>query len=170
MTPTIVDANLPKHDTDILYSKTKVFEDSRGKITVRLDWLRRPGEMAITIDYFGYLIQEGMANFYLSVNGIQREFLTLKQELPNRTQRIKIISFHPTEKVDGVNRLQTLSDELMLDSLLFRNAPYYKQFGDVQIEIKFFCHSRWHGDANNNDANFNISFSSPIDGYKLDHF
>ena len=67
-------------DTDVIFSEVKQFVDADGKVEVKLDWLRRPGEMALTVTYYGYLIQEGMVNFYINVNGETREFLTMKKE------------------------------------------------------------------------------------------
>jgi hypothetical protein len=126
--------------------------------------------MAISVTYNGYLTQEGLANMYLRVNGEDRTFVTMKKELKNRAQKVRIMSFHPVLKVKGVNRLASIPDDTLVDSLLFKNAPYYKQFGDINIELKFFCHGRWDGDGNNNNENYQFSFSSPVDGFSMDHF
>lgn len=157
-------------DVNIVYSQTASVVDADGEVRVRVDWLERPGEMAITITYNGYLTQEGMANVYLSVNGEAREFLTMKKELKNRAQKLRIMSFHPTIIENGINRLSRIPDDTLIDSLLFRNAPYYQQFGELVIEAKFFCHGRWDGDGNNNDENYRFVFNSPIKGFSMDHF
>lgn len=157
-------------DVNIVYSQTASVVDAEGEVKVRVDWLERPGEMAITITYNGYLTQEGMANVYLSVNGEAREFLTMKKELKNRAQKLRIMSFHPTISEKGINKLSRIPDDTLIDSLLFRNAPYYQQFGELVIEAKFFCHGRWDGDGNNNDENYRFVFNSPIKGFSMDHF
>jgi hypothetical protein len=126
--------------------------------------------MALTIQYNGYLPQEGMGNFYLDINGERREFFTMRQELKNRAQRTRILSFHPTIKDNNVNRLAQLPADTLVDSMLFRNAPYYKQFGNINVEIIFFCHGRWDGDANNNNQNYRFSFASKIADFSVDHF
>ncbi|MEW6712118.1 MAG: hypothetical protein AB1403_20025 [Candidatus Riflebacteria bacterium] len=165
---------LPGHtamaDLNIVHSQTQKVVDADGEVSVRVDWLERPGEMAITITYYGYLTQEGMANVYLNVNGEAREFLTMKKELKNRAQRLRIISFHPTVVEDGINKLSRIPDDSMVDSLLFKNAPYYQQFGELVIEAKFFCHGRWDGDGNNNNENYRFVFTSPVKGFAMDHF
>jgi len=158
------------NDTDVAGRAQKTVIDQNGEVTVTFDWLARPGEFALTIEYFGYLTQEGMVNAYLSVNGIQREFITLKEELPNRHQRIKILSFHPMDTKKGGKGLKKISSNEMIDYMLFRNAPYYPQFGEVQIEIKFFANGRWDGDGNRNDANYVFNFKSPIKAEVQDHF
>lgn len=157
-------------DLNIIHSQTKTIIDANGKVTVKVDWLERPGEMAITIIYYGYLTQEGLTNLFLSVNGETREFLTMKKELKNRAQKLRIISFHPTVFKDGVNQLAQIPDDTIVDSLLFRKAPYYQQFGELIIEVKFFCHGRWDGDSNNNNENYRFVFNSPIQGTAVDHF
>ncbi len=157
-------------DLDIIHSESKEIIDADGSVSIRIDWLRRPGEMAMTITYNGYLTQEGMANFYLDLNGQTREFMTMKQEMKNRAQKIRILSFHPTQKVKGVNRLVELPEGTVVDSLLFRNAPYYKQFGDLNVGIKFFIHGRWDGDGNNNNENYLFSFTSPVTDMPQYHF
>ncbi len=157
-------------DEDVIASMTRTISDNNGDVTVTCEWLRRPGEMAITIDYHGYLSQEGMANAFLSVNGVQREFITLKQELPNRVQRIRLLSFNPTTQVKGVNRIRPLGPAEQVDYQLFRNTPYYKQFGSVQIELKFFANGRWDGDGNNGEGNYVFEFESPLDDMPKDHF
>lgn len=157
-------------DLEIVHTETQEIVDKEGSVKLRLDWLKRPGEMALTINYNGYLTQEGMVNCYITVNGEAREFITMRQELKNRAQRTRILSFHPTIKEKDVNRLAQLPEDTLVDSLLFRNAPYYKQFGTVNIEIIFFCHSRWDGDSNNNNENYRFSFASPIADFSVDHF
>ncbi len=157
-------------DLNIIHSQTETVVDADGQVSVRVDWLERPGEMAITIIYNGYLTQEGLTNFFLSVNGEAREFLTMKKEMKNRAQKLRIISFHPTVLKKGVNRLAQIPDDTLVDSLLFRNAPYYQQFGELVIEAKFFCHGRWDGDGNNNDENYRFVFNSPVKGFSMDHF
>lgn len=158
------------NDLNIVHSETKVITDADGTVRVRIDYLQRPGEMSLTIDYDGFLTQEGMVNFYLMVNGEIREFSTMKQELKNRSQRIRILSFHPTVRENNINRLADLSDGTVVDNLLFRNAPYYQQFGALNVEVKFFIHSRWDGDSNNNNENFKFSFTSPITDMPKFHF
>ena len=158
------------NDFDIIHSEIKEIVDADGVVALRVDWLRRPGEMALTIIYNGFLTQEGMANFYVKVNGETRDFMTLQQEMKNRAQRLRIISFHPTARQQKVNKLIELPAGTVVDSLLFRNAPYYKQFGALDIEIKFFIHGRWDGDGNNNDENYRFSFSSPIFDMPRFHF
>lgn len=156
---------------DTINSVTKNIEDSNGCVSVKVDWLARPGEIAITVVYDGYLTQEGMVNMYLSVNGTQREFVTLASNNENRKQQIKIISYHPTQLTKGVNKLIQLPEDTIVDYILFRNAPYYSQFGEIDIECKFFCNSRWDGDdANNNDGNYHLTFSSLIKSFPQDHF
>ncbi len=157
-------------ELNIVHSETKKIVDADGEVTVRVDWFESPGEMAITIVYYGFLTQEGMANVYLNVNGESRDFLTMKKELKNRAQKLRIISYHPTVKVKGINRLSQIPDDTVVDSLLFRNAPYYEQFGELVIEAKFFCHGKWDGDTNNNNENFRFVFNSPIKGFAMDHF
>jgi hypothetical protein len=151
-------------DTDVIFSEVRQFVDADGKVEVKLDWLRRPGEMALTVTYYGYLIQEGMVNFYINVNGETREFLTMKKELHNRAQQIKIISFHPTTNDNGVNRLTKLRKDTVVDSLLFKNAPYYSCFGDVNISFIFFANGRWDGDGTKNNENYNFIVKSKIEG------
>lgn len=163
-------AGAQMNDLDIVHSETREITDADGTVRVRLDWLQRPGEMAMTITYDGYLTQEGMVNFYLVVNGQTREFSTMKQELKNRAQKIRFLSFHPTIRENNINRLAQLPDNTVVDSLLFRNAPYYQQFGSLNVEVKFFIHSRWDGDSNNNNENFRFSFISPITDMPKFHF
>lgn len=157
-------------DLNILHSQTQTIVDNDGEVRIRVDWLERPGEMAITVTYNGFLTQEGMVNFYLNVNGEARNFITLKKELKNRAQKIRLLSFHPTEKINGVTKLMRIPDDTNVDGLLFRNAPYYKEFGDMVIEAKFFVHGRWDGDANHNNENYRFVFSSSISGISMDHF
>ncbi|MGM0598269.1 MAG: hypothetical protein ACQETH_00510 [Candidatus Rifleibacteriota bacterium] len=157
-------------DMEIIETQSQTIKDDDGEVTVRLDWLNRPGEMAITVFYNGYLTQEGLTNLYICVNGENRDFVTMKKELKNRAQKLRIISFHPTVKKDGVNRLAKIPNDSIVDGLLFKNAPYYKQFGDVDIELKFFCHGRWDGDGNKNNENYHFKFSSSIKGFVTDHF
>jgi hypothetical protein len=157
-------------DLNIVQTQFQSVKDADGEVKVRVDWFARPGELAITVNYNGYLTQEGMVNMYISVNGEQREFVTMKKELKNRAQKIRIISFHPVVRENGINKLARIPDDSIVDGLLFKNAPYYKQFGDLNIEIKFFCHSRWDGDGNNNNENYQFCFSSEIDGTAKFHF
>ncbi|HMM61929.1 MAG TPA: hypothetical protein PKC25_17560, partial [Candidatus Rifleibacterium sp.] len=79
-----IEAGAQMNDLDIINSETRDITDADGTVSVRVDWLQRPGEMAMTITYNGFLTQEGLANFYIEVNGEQREFMTMKQELKNR--------------------------------------------------------------------------------------
>ncbi len=162
--------NARMSDLDIIHSETKTIQDHEGTVSLTVDWLKRPGELALTVEYFGYLTQEGMVNFYISVNGERREFITLRRETDNRAQKIKLLSFHPTKKIENVNRLMKLPEETLVDSLLFRNVPYYKQFGEMTVEIIFFCHSRWDGDGNKNNDNYRFKFQSPITDFAVDHF
>lgn len=155
---------------DILASQKDTIRDDNGQVTVQIDWLERPGEFALTIDYFGYLTQEGMANLYLEVNGSCREFLTMREELPDRTQRIRILSFHPLKKKAGPNMLKPLPKSSLVDHLLFANAPYYSELGKIHIEVKFFIHGRWDGDGNNNDGNFVFEFANTQKVQIPDHF
>jgi len=158
------------NDLEIVHSETKEIIDQDGIVKIRVDWFKSPGEMALTITYNGYLTQEGLANFYLKINGEQREFLTMRQEMKNRAQRTRIISFHPTIRDKKINRLVELPSDTIVDKLLFKNAPYYKQFGQLDIEIIFFCHGRWDGDGNNNNENYRFSFISDIIDFSVDHF
>lgn len=165
-----VEAGAQMNDLDIINSETRDITDADGTVSVRVDWLQRPGEMAMTITYNGFLTQEGLANFYIEVNGEQREFMTMKQELKNRAQRIRIISFHPTCRIENINRLMELPENTIVDRLLFRNAPYYKQFGELNVALKFFIHGRWDGDSNNNNENFRFTFTSPLTDMPKFHF
>ncbi len=157
-------------DEDVLASRTLTCKDADGEVKVTMEWLRRPGEMALTIEYFGYLIQEGTVNFYLEVNGIRREFCTFQEQLPSRAQRIRFRSFHPTTVHKGVTKLKTLPPGEVVDYLLFRNAAYYPQFGKTHIELKFFAHGRWDGDSNHGNANYVFEFESPVEEKTQDHF
>ena len=155
-------------DTQTVSSSTQTVKKGLGYVSVTVKWLKRPGEMALVINYYGFLTQEGMVNFYIDVNGEQRNFVTFIKEHENRSQSITILSFHPVQLKDGINRLMRIPDNIMVDALLFRNAPYYAQFGDLNIELKFFCHGRWDGDENG--GNYQFSFQSPIDGHNMYHF
>ncbi|MDD2998170.1 MAG: hypothetical protein EOM80_11105 [Erysipelotrichia bacterium] len=157
-------------DLNIVNTVIKEITDADGTVKLRIDWLKRPGEMLMTITYNGFLTQEGMVNFYIDVNGVTRDFMTMKQEIRNRAQRIKILSFHPVIRDNGVNRLAQLPEDTIVDSLLFRNAPYYKVFGPMKVEMKFFCHGRWDGDGNNNNENYCFTFASPITDFPQNHF
>ncbi len=153
-------------DEEPIGTRAHTFVDADGDVTVTVEWLRRPGEFAVTIDYYGYLTQEGMVNCYLRINGTSREFITLKEETPARHQRIRILSFHPT-----IDRgLRPLAPDELVDYLLFRNAPYYPQFGRFEIEMKFFANGRWDGDGNNSNNNYKTAFDCPIDTPAQDHF
>lgn len=163
-------AGAQMNDLEIVHSETREIKDQDGSVKIRVDWLKRPGEMALTITYNGFLTQEGMVNFYMQVNGEQREFVTMRQEMKNRAQRTRILSFHPTKKENNINRLAELPADTIVDQLLFRNAPYYKQFGGLDIEIIFFCHGRWDGDGNNNNQNYRFNFVSNITDFSVDHF
>ncbi|HNX74669.1 MAG TPA: hypothetical protein PLM07_06500 [Candidatus Rifleibacterium sp.] len=158
------------NDCDIIHSESKEITDADGTVSIRIDWLRRPGEMAMTITYNGFLTQEGLANFYIDLNGQTRDFITMKQEMKNRAQRIRILSFHPTRRENGINRLVELPENTLVDSLLFRNAPYYEQFGTLNVAVKFFIHGRWDGDGNNNNENYLFSFTSRIKDMPQYHF
>lgn len=163
-------AGAQMNDLETVHTETKEIIDQDGSVKIRVDWLKSPGEMMLTITYNGFLTQEGLANFYLKINGEQREFMTMRQEMKNRAQRIKIISFHPTKRDKKINRLVQLPADTIVDKLLFKNAPYYKQFGTLDIEIIFFCHGRWDGDGNNNNENYRFSFVSDITDFSVDHF
>lgn len=154
------------HEDSPIAKQSQSISDNDGKVTVTCEWLKRPGEMALTIDYYGYLIQEGMVNFYIEVNGEQREFLTMIKELPDRSQRVRLISFHPIRKKmeKGISALKKLEDHTLVDHLLFRNAPYYSALGKVRIELKFFAHGRWDGDSKKDNGNFVFEFTSPLKG------
>lgn len=167
-------SNLPGYatmaDLNIVHSEVKTITDSDGEVRVRVDWFARPGEMALTVTYNGFLTQEGMVNMFLTVNGETREFVTMKSELKNRAQKIRLISFHPVVNEKGINKLAAIPQDTLVDSLLFRNAPYYSQFGDMDVEIKFFIHGRWDGDGNNNNENYRFSFKSRLSDFAMDHF
>jgi len=167
---TAAQAGAQMHDLEIVHTETKEIKDGNATISLRMDWFNRPGEMALTVTYYGYLTQEGMVNFYINVNGEQREFVTMKQEMKNRAQRVRMISFHPTVKHKKVNKLAEIPSDTVVDHLLFRNAPYYKQFGSCNVEFIFFAHGRWHGDSSNNNENFRVSFESPLTDFPKDHF
>lgn len=162
-------AGIAPRDEDPIAVQKKSIADMDGECTVTVEWLRRPGEFALNIDYFGYLTQEGMVNLYLEINGVRREFLTLTEELPNRHQRIRILSFHPMTGKKGPNGLKKLAPVEMVDYLLFQNAPYYPQFGTLQVQVKFFAHGRWDGDGNRGNENFVYEFQSPIQAEVKDH-
>ena len=163
-------AALGARDEAVVAEKTQTIKDSNGEVRVTWQWLARPGEMAVTIDYFGYLTQEGTVNLYLDLNGVKREFLTMQEELPNRIQRIRILSFHPSVNENGVNVLKTLPAADIVDYKLFKNAPYYPQFGKVRMELKFFANGRWDGDANRNNENYLFEFESAVSDRPTDHF
>lgn len=166
----MVNTSLFANSCDVIASQTKSIEDSNGKVSIRVDWLERPGEFALTIFYNGYLTQEGWVNMYLSVNGVDRDFITFRKEDADRTQRIRIISFQPMIAAKGGDQVKKLPVDTTVDYLLFEKAPYYAQFGDLKIEAKFFCNSRWDGDDRNNNGNFVFTFKSPITSFPQDHF
>lgn len=167
---TVAEADMLCEDVEPIGVQTHTFTDRDGEVKLTVEWLRRPGEFAVTIDYYGYLTQEGRVNCYLDINGTKREFITLRENFSNRHQRIRILSFHPTVS-SGVSRgLKKLMSDEVVDYLLFTNTPYYPQFGKVNIEMKFFSHGRWDGDGNNNNENYNISFPCPIKVQAEDHF
>ncbi len=157
-------------DEDVIASQTLICKDADGEVKVTMEWHRRPGEMSLTIEYFGYLIQEGTVNFYMEVNGTRREFCTFVQRLPSHAQRIRFRSFHPTTADQGVPKLKHLPPGEVVDYLLFRNAAYYPQFGKTRVELKFFAHGRWDGDSNNGNANYVFEFESPVEEKAQDHF
>jgi hypothetical protein len=157
-------------DLEVISSQIKTISDDNGTVTAKLDWLSRPGELCLSLDYNGFLTQEGMVNFYLVVNGETREFMTMKKEKRNRSQGIRLISFHPTKVTKGINKLAQIPDDTVVDYLLFKNAPYYSFYGEIVIEVKFFIHGRWDGDGNHNDGNFVFKFSNPIKVKPEDHF
>ena len=161
--------SLAMKDTDSIGKASKTIEDSDGQVSVSVDWLARPGEFMVTIDYFGYLTQEGMVNAWMSINGVQREFVTMKVELPNRHQKIRFLSFHPMTGKKGPASLKKLEPSDVVDYLLFRNAPYYPQFGKFILEIKFFANGRWDGNANEGNKNFVFEFNSPVSAIVADH-
>lgn len=149
-------------DDEVIHSETKTTVDNDGIVKVTLQWLKRPGEMAIEINYFGYLIQEGTVNFYLSVNGVQREFMTLLHKEPLSFHKTRILSFHPTIIENGITKIKELANGEIVDKELFKNAAYYSHFGKTFIEVKFFAHGRWDGDGNNGNSNYVFEFESPI--------
>lgn len=158
-------------DEEPIARQTQTISDRDGDVTVELQWLRRPGEFALTITYYGYLTQEGPVNLYLSVNGVAREFVTLPVELPNRAQQIRILSFHPSrQRKNGPSALRQLDKLETVDYQLFRNAPYYQQFGKPRLEMKFFAHGRWDGDGNRNNENYVFEFDNPVSDIAPDHF
>ncbi|HOT29691.1 MAG TPA: hypothetical protein PLU72_16060 [Candidatus Ozemobacteraceae bacterium] len=166
----IAEAGMPNEDIEPIGVQTHRFVDHDGEVKLTVEWLRRPGEFAVTIDYFGYLTQEGRVNCYLELNGTRREFITLRESASDRHQRIRILSFHPTVTRGSSRGLKKLTPEEVVDYLLFTNAPYYPQFGNVNVEMKFFSHGRWDGDGNNNNENYRISFPCPIKVQAEDHF
>ncbi len=166
----IADMEMPCDDLEPIGVQTHSFVDRDGEVKLTVEWLRRPGEFAVTIDYYGYLTQEGRVNCYLDLNGTRREFITLRENISDRHQRIRILSFHPTVSRGGSRGLKKLTSDELVDYLLFTNAPYYPQFGTVNIEMKFFSHGRWDGDDNNNNENYKISFPCPIKVQAEDHF
>ncbi len=157
-------------DLEPIGVQTHRFVDRDGEVKLTVEWLRRPGEFAVTIDYYGYLTQEGRVNCYLDLNGTRREFITLRESDSDRHQRIRILSFHPTVTRGTTRGLKKLASDEVVDYLLFTNAPYYPQFGAVNIEMKFFSHGRWDGDANNDNDNYKIRFPCPIKVQAEDHF
>lgn len=157
-------------DLEPIGVQTHRFVDQDGEVRLTVEWLRRPGEFAVTIDYFGYLTQEGRVNCYLDLNGTRREFITLRESVSDRHQRIRILSFHPTVTRGTTRGLKKLTSDEVVDYLLFTNAPYYPQFGTVNIEMKFFSHGRWDGDGNNENENYRISFPCPVRVQAEDHF
>lgn len=157
-------------DETVLAKQTQTIKDADGEVKVTMEWFQRPGEMALGIEYFGYLIQEGTVNFYLDLNGTRREFSTLRTTLPNRAQKIRFVSFHPSVNDGGVNKLKPLPPSDLVDYLLFQNAAYYPQFGKNRIELKFFAHGRWDGDGNHGNANYVFEFESPVAEKAQDHF
>jgi len=162
--------NFAAEDEKAIGISEKIAHDADGQVKVQMEWLRRPGEFALEIEYFGYLTQEGMVNFFIEINGIKREFVTFKEEMPNRTQKIRILSFHPIINKDGGDQMKQLLNSEQVDYMLFRNAPYYDQFGKVHVEIKFFANGRWDGDSNKSNSNFIFEFDSPIKDFPQDHF
>jgi len=157
-------------DEEVIGQHSHRFVDNDGEVAVTMEWLRRPGEFSMTIDYYGYLTQEGHVNFYLEINGTRREFVTMSEELSDRHQRIRILSFHPSIERDGARGLKPLAPGEVVDYLLFRTAPYYPQFGKANIELKFFANDRWDGDGNNGNENYKITFPCPIKAPAQDHF
>ncbi|MBP7634995.1 hypothetical protein KBA41_12570 [Candidatus Ozemobacteraceae bacterium] len=165
-----VEADILIEDLEPIGVQTHRFVDRDGEVKLTVEWLRRPGEFAVTIDYYGYLTQEGRVNCFLDLNGTRREFITLRESFADRHQRIRILSFHPTVTRGNARSLKKLTSDEVVDYLLFTNAPYYPQFGTVNIEMKFFSHGRWDGDGNNNNENYRISFPCPIKVQADDHF
>lgn len=163
-------ARILSEDAEPIGKRAHTFTDLDGEVTVTVEWLRRPGEFAVTIDYYGYLTQEGRVNCFLDINGTKREFVTLQEEAAGRHQRIKILSFHPTVERGESRGLKPLEPGEIVDYLLFRNTPYYPQFGNVNIEMKFFAHDRWDGDGNKQNGNYTVSFGCPIKVPAEDHF
>ncbi|MBF0545714.1 MAG: hypothetical protein HQM08_14820 [Candidatus Riflebacteria bacterium] len=132
-----------------------------GAIQVKLDWLERPGEFALTVLYWGPLTQEGNVNLWVNFNGVSRNFLTLC-EMPDRRQMLVIYSFQPTIKSsDGNVQIRELQPWEIVDTNLFQNSAYYKEFGTNSIEFKFFANGRWEGDRKNNNQNWRCVFSPP---------
>lgn len=163
-------ARILMEDAEPIAKKSHKFVDLDGEVIITVEWLRRPGEFAVNIDYWGYLTQEGNVNCYLDINGTRREFITLQENKKNRRQRIRILSFHPTVERGESRGLKPLNPDEMVDYLLFRNTPYYPQFGNVNIEMKFFANGRWDGDGNNYNENYKISFDCPVTDSFPDHF
>lgn len=166
----IAETDVQSEDLEPMGVQTHRFVDRDGEVKLTVEWLRRPGEFAVTIEYYGYLTQEGRVNCYLDLNGTRREFITLRESVSDRHQRIRILSFHPTVALGESRGLKKLTSDEVVDYLLFTNAPYYPQFGNVNIEMKFFSHGRWDGDGNNNNENYRISFPCPIKVQAEDHF
>lgn len=166
----VIETDMLSEDLEPIGVQTHRFVDRDGEVKLTVEWLRRPGEFAVTIDYYGYLTQEGRVNCYLDLNGTRREFITLRENVSDRHQQIRILSFHPTVTHGNTRGLKKLTSDEVVDYLLFTNAPYYPQFGTVNIEMKFFSHGRWDGDGNNNNENYKISFPCPIKVQAEDHF
>ncbi|MFZ2959305.1 MAG: hypothetical protein WA705_20655 [Candidatus Ozemobacteraceae bacterium] len=130
-----------------------------GEISVNLDWLERPGDFALTISYWGQLTQEGPVNVWISLNGIERNFVTLT-ELSNRRQTVRIMSYQPTTTdSEGKNTIRPLEDFERVDPEFFRNAAYYAPFGQNTLEFKFFANGRWEGDPTKSNENYVVTFA-----------
>ena len=133
-----------------------------GSVQVRLDWLERPGDFALTIIYWGQLTQAGPVNLWMNLNGVNREMIALN-EMPDRRQRLTIYSSQPTTTdEEGKTRIRPLEAWERVDPDLFRNAAYYPQFGQNRLEFKFFVNGRWDGDPERDNGNYFCTFQPPV--------
>ncbi|NLM17167.1 MAG: hypothetical protein GX221_05555 [Candidatus Riflebacteria bacterium] len=145
----------------VIASETKSIVDNEGTVTLRLEYIE-PREMILSVMYYGYLNNEGPVNFYIDFNGQRREFMTMKTFFEDRRQLLKIISFNPLKiGKNGVPVPIDLPDSVQLDHLLFNNAYFANESGINKIEIKFFANSKWDGDGNRDNANYEFYFACP---------